>query len=191
MESPLSQGLIAAPVRPANRSIFKIMIPGLNNMIQKIFNGAVRQQIQDRAGQFGLKGQEAIDVITTTKNTVKEVLHAELQSGRYNEVLTLLKNSALQSGKKVFWDKQVFFDIIIQRVVGRLMVRFGLPQTVAFTLATLLVPFILKRLGKKALKSGKVQDLLQSLGVMDQLEKFKILKHQVKGKFAPEKKAAA
>ena len=160
-------------------------------MIQKFFNGAVRQQIQDRAGQFGLKGQEAIDVITTTKNTVKEVLHAELQSGRYNEVLTLLKNSALQSGKKVFFDKQVFFDKIIQRVVGRLMVRFGLPQTVAFTLATLLVPFILKRLGKRALKSGKVQDLLHSLGVMDQLEKFKILKHQVKGKFAPEKKAAA
>ena len=191
MESPLTGDYLPRLPGPANRSIFKIMIPGLNNMIQKIFNGAVRQQIQDRAGQFGLKGQEAIDVITTTKNTVKEVLHAELQSGRYNEVLTLLKNSALQSGKKVFFDKQVFFDKIIQRVVGRLMVRFGLPQTVAFTLATLLVPFILKRLGKKALKSGKVQDLLHSLGVMDQLEKFKILKHQVKGKFATEKKAAA
>jgi hypothetical protein len=153
-------------------------------MIQKLFNGNVRHQIQQRAEQYGLKGQEAIDVITTTKNTIKEVLQAELKNGHYNEVLTLLKNSALKSGK------QIFFDKIIQRVVGRLIVRFGLPQTVALTLATLLVPFILKRLGAKALKSGKVQDLLNNLGVTDRLEKLNILKHQVKDKFSNNKAAA-
>lgn len=143
----------------------------------RYFNGNVRHQIQQRAEQFGLKGQEAIDVITTTKNAVKEVLHAELKNGHYNEVLTVLKNAALKTGKQFFYDK------IIQRVVGRLIVRFGLPQTVALTLATLLVPFILKRLGKKALKSGKVQDFLNSLGVKDRLEKLDILKHQVQDKF--------
>jgi hypothetical protein len=160
------------------------MIQAITHMI-RYFNGNVRSQIQQRAEQFGLKGQEAIDVLITTKNTVKEVLHAELKSGHYNQVLTLLKNSALKSGK------QIFFDKIIQRVVGRLMVRFGLPQTVALTLAMLLVPFILKRLGRKALKSGQVRDLLHSLGVTDKLEKFKILQHQVRDKFMPEKKAAA
>jgi hypothetical protein len=148
-------------------------------MIQQHFNGKVRDQIQQRAEAFGLKGLQAIDVITTTKNTIKEVLQAELKNGHYNEVLTLLKNTALKTGK------QIFFDKIIQRVVGRLIVRFGLPQTVALTLATLLVPFILRRLGKKALKSGKVQDLLNSLGVTDRLEKFNILKHQVQDKFSP------
>jgi hypothetical protein len=151
----------------------------------RYFNGNVRHQIRQRAEQFGLKGQEAIDVLLTTKNTVKEVLHAELKSGHYTQVLTLLKNSALKSGK------QIFFDKIIQRVVGRLMVRFGLPQTVALTLAMLLVPFILKRLGRKALKSGKVRDLFISLGVTDKLEKFRILQHQLHGKFTDEKMAAA
>lgn len=154
-------------------------------MIQKIFNGAVRQQIQQRAGHYGLKGQEAIDVITTIKNTVKEVLHAELKNGNYNVVLDFLKTAAVKTGKQVFYDK------IIQRVVGRLILRFGLPQTVAFTLATLLVPFILKRLGKKALKSGQVNDLLHSLGVTDRLEKFTILRQQMKNRFSQDKKAAA
>jgi hypothetical protein len=154
-------------------------------MIHNIFNGAVRQRLQQRAEQYGLKGQEAIDLITTTKNTVKEVLQAELKNGHYNEVLSLLKSAALKTGK------QVFFDKIIQRVVVRLIVRFGLPQNIALTVATLLVPFILRRLGKKALKSGKVQDLLNSLGVTDRLEKLDILKHQVKDKFPPAKKLAA
>jgi hypothetical protein len=143
----------------------------------RYFNGTVRHQIQQRAQQFGLKGQEAIDVIFTTKKAVKEILQTELRNGHYNEVLSLLKNAALKSGKQFFYDK------IIQRVVGRLILRFGLPQTVALTLATLLVPFILNRLGKKALKSGKVQDLLNSLGVRDKLEKLDILSHQVRDKF--------
>jgi hypothetical protein len=153
-------------------------------MILKYFNGNVRHQVQQRAEQYGLKGQEAIDVITTTKNAIKEVLQAELKEGHYNEVLTFLRNAALKSGK------QIFFDKIIQRVVGRLIIRFGLPQTVALTLATLLVPFMLKRMGNKALKSGKVQDLLNNLGVTGQLEKFNILKHQVTDKFKIKKTAA-
>jgi hypothetical protein len=143
----------------------------------RYFNGTVRHQIQQRAEQFGIKGQEAIDVITTTKNAVKEILHTELKNGHYNEVLTVLKTAACKTGKQYFYDK------IIQRVVGRLIVRFGLPQTVALTLATLLVPFILKRLGQRALKSGQVHDFLNSLGVRDRLEKLDILKHQVRDKF--------
>ncbi|MGV3642336.1 MAG: hypothetical protein ACO1NZ_17565 [Adhaeribacter sp.] len=153
-------------------------------MILKYFNGNVRQQIQRRAQQFGLKGQEAIDVLLTTKNTVKEVLYGELKNGHYSEVLTLLKSAAVEKGSRLFFDK------IIQRVVGRLILRFGLPQTVAFTLATLLVPFILKKLGRKALKSGKVQDLFRVIGVTDRLEKFRILKHQVADKFSPPDKVA-
>lgn len=156
----------------------------LTYMILKYFNGNVRQQIQRRAQQFGLKGQEAIDVLLTTKNTVKEVLYGELKNGQYSEVLTLLKSAALEKGSRLFFDK------IIQRVVGRLILRFGLPQTVAFTLATLLVPFILKKLGRKALKSGKVQDLFRVIGVNDRLEKFRILKHQVADKFSPPDKVA-
>lgn len=161
------------------------MTDDFTHMILKYFNGNVRQQIQRRAEQFGLKGQEAIDVLLTTKNTVKEVLYGELKNGHYSDVLTLLKSAAVEQGSRLFFDK------IIQRVVGRLMIRFGLPQSVAFTLATLLVPFILKKLGRKALKSGKVQDLFRVIGVTDRLEKLKILKHQVAGKFTRSSQAAA
>jgi hypothetical protein len=80
-------------------------------------------------------------------------------------------------------------DKVIQRLVGRLILRFGLPGGVALNLATLLVPFLIKRIGKKALQSGKVQDFFNSVGVTNQLEKWNILKNQVKDKFTTGKAA--
>ena len=154
------------------------MIQKFTSMIHH-FNGPVRNKLVQQAEKIGLKGQEAIDVISTTKNTIKEVLQTELKSGKYDEVLTFLKNSSVKAGKNIIFDK------IVQRVVSRLILRFGFPQTLAVSLATLLVPFILKRLGNKALKSGKVQDLFLSLGVRDRVEKLSILKNQIKDKFTP------
>ncbi|PIQ22299.1 MAG: hypothetical protein COW65_03995 [Cytophagales bacterium CG18_big_fil_WC_8_21_14_2_50_42_9] len=145
-------------------------------MIQHL-NGPIRNKLVLQAEKIGLKGQEAIDVITTTKNTIKEVLQAELKSDKYNEVLTFLKHASVNAGKDLIFDK------IIQRVVSRLILRFGFPQTLAVSLATLLVPFLLKRLGNKALKSGKVQDLFLSLGVRNRVEKLSILKNQIINKF--------
>jgi len=152
------------------------MIQRFTSMIQH-FNGPIRNKLVLQAEKIGLKGQDAIDVITTTKNTIKEVLQAELKSGKYNEVLTFLKHASVNAGKDLIFDK------IIQRVVSRLILRFGFPQTLALTLATLLVPFLLKRLGNKALKSDKVQDLFLSLGVRDRVEKLSILKKQIINKF--------
>jgi len=158
------------------------MIQKFTSMIHH-FNGPVRNKLVQQAEKIGLKGQEAIDVISTTKNTIKEVLQTELKSGKYDEVLTFLKNSSVKAGKNIIFDK------IVQRVVSRLILRFGFPQTLAVSLATLLVPFILKRLGNKALKSGKVQDLFLSLGVRDRVEKLSILKNQIKDKFTPKQAA--
>ncbi|GEO06652.1 hypothetical protein AAE02nite_43160 [Adhaeribacter aerolatus] len=148
-------------------------------MLNKYFNNGFRERIQDQAEKFGVKGKQAFDIISLASGTVKEILQAELKNGNYNGVVTFLKSAPVQAGTNLVADK------IIQRLVGRLILRFGLPGGVALNVATLLVPFIIKRLSKKALKSGKVQDLLNSVGVTSQLEKLNILKNQVKDKFSP------
>ncbi len=152
-------------------------------MINKYINNGFRERIQSQAERFGLKGKQAFDIIALTSNTVKEILQAELKNGNYNGVVTFLKSTPGQIGTNLLVDK------IMQRLVSRLILRFGLPGGVALNIATLLLPFILKRIGKKALTTGKVQDLLNSLGVTSQLEKLNILKNQVKDKFTPGKAA--
>jgi len=152
-------------------------------MINKYLNNGFRERIQSQAEQFGLKGKQAFDIIALTSSTVKEILQAELKNGNYNGVVTFLKSTPAQIGTNLLVDK------IMQRLVSRLILRFGLPGGVALNIATLLLPFILKRIGKKALTTGKVQDLLNSLGVTSQLEKLNILKNQVKDKFTPGKAA--
>ena len=146
-------------------------------MIKNNSNVNIREFLQQQAVKIGLKSRQTIDVISLIKSTVTEVLQAELKNGNYNEVISFLKNSSLKVGRELLVDK------ITQRVVSRLIIRFGLPHSVAMNVAMLVVPFILKRLAAKALKSGKVQDLLQSLGINDQLDKFQILKNQLKDKF--------
>lgn len=153
------------------------MVQKFTSMIQH-FNGPIRNKLIQQAEKIGLKGLEALEIIKTTRNSIMEVLQDELKSGKYNEVLSFLKNASANVSKDLIFDK------IIQRVVSRLILRFGFPQTLALSLATLLVPFILKKLGKKALKSGKVQDLFLSLGVRDQVEKLSILKNQIINKFS-------
>ena len=148
-------------------------------MINKYFNNGFRERIQNQAEQFGLKGKQALDIISLTSNTIKEILQAELKNGNFNGVVTFLKSTPVQMGTNLLADK------IMQRLVGRLILRFGLPGGVALNVATLLLPFIIKRLGKKALKTGKVQDLLNAIGITSQLEKLNILKNQVKDKFTP------
>ncbi|MGV3585776.1 MAG: hypothetical protein ACO1OF_02140 [Adhaeribacter sp.] len=155
----------------------------LIQMLNKYLNNGFRERIQSQAEQFGLKGKQAFDIIALTSSTVKEILQAELKNGNYNGVVTFLKSTPAQIGTNLLVDK------ILQRLVSRLILRFGLPGGVALNIATLLLPFILKRIGKKALTTGKVQDLLNSLGVTSQLEKLNTLKNQVKDKFTPGKAA--
>lgn len=152
-------------------------------MINKYFNNGLRDRLHEQAEKFGLKGKQAIDIISLTSSTIKEIIQAELKNGNYNGVVAFLKSSPAQTGTNLVVDK------IIQRIVGRLILRFGLPGGIALNLATLLVPFLLKRLSKKALKSGQVQDLFNSVGLTTPVEKFNILKNQIKEKFTLAKAA--
>ena len=152
-------------------------------MINNFFNNGFRNHLYDQAQQFGIKGKQAIDIISLTTSTIKEILQAELKNGNYNGVVTFLKSETIQVGSNLVVDK------VIQRLVGRLILRFGLPGGVALNLATLLVPFLIKRISKKALQSGKVYDFLNSVGVTNQIEKLNILKNQVKNKFTAGKAA--
>lgn len=146
-------------------------------MINNYLNNGFRERIQSQAEQFGLKGKQAFDIISLTKSTVKEILRAELKNGNYDGVVAFLRSTPVQVGTNLVVEK------IVQRLVSRLILRFGLPGGAALNVATLLVPFIIKRISKKAFKSGKVQDFLSSVGVKDRTEKLDILKNQVKDKF--------
>ncbi len=148
-------------------------------MIDKYLNNGFRERIQNQAEKFGIKGKQAFDIISLTSNTIKEILQAELKAGNFNGVVTFLKSTPVQVGTNLLVDK------IMQRLVSRLILRFGFPNIVALNVATLLVPFLVKRIGKKALKTGKVQDLLNAVGITNQIEKLNILKNQVKDKFTP------
>lgn len=152
-------------------------------MINQYFNNGFREKIQSQAVKYGIKGKQALDIISLTKSTIKEILKAELKNGNYNGVVAFLKSAPVQAGTNTVINK------IIQRLVSRLILRFGLPGGIALNVATLLVPFILKRISKKALKSGKVQDFLNSIGIKNQVEKLNILKNQVKDKFSPNQAA--
>jgi hypothetical protein len=133
--------------------------------------------LYDQAEKFGLKGKQAIDIISLSSNTIKEILQAELKNGNYNGVVAFLKSTPVQVGTNLLIDK------IVQRLVGRLIIRFGLPGGIALNLATLLVPFLIKRLSKKALTTGQVQDLFNVVGVTTSLDKFNVLKTQIRNKF--------
>ena len=148
-------------------------------MINKYFSNGLRDRLQDQAEKIGLKGMQAIDIISLASGTIKEVLQAELKNGNYNGVVAFLKSAPVQVGTNLVVDK------MIQRLVGRLILRFGLPSGIALNLATLLVPFLIKRLSKKALKTGKVQDLFNLVGLNTSLEKLNVLKNQLKEKFSP------
>ena len=152
-------------------------------MINKYSNNGLRDRLQENAEKFGLKGKQAIDIISLTTSTIKEILQTELKNGNYNGVVAFLKSKPVQFGTDLLVDK------IIQRLVGRLILRFGLPGGIALNLATMLVPFLLKRISKKALQSGKVQDLFSSVGVTTSIDKFNILKNQVVDKFTSKKVA--
>ncbi len=135
--------------------------------IQNSWRGKVFRQ----AAAFGIKGQQILDVITLTRSAIKEELHLEVKNGQYKSVLQFLLNQSVQHGKNVLFDK------IIQKVAGRLILRLGLPGGLAVTVATLIVPILLKGLTKKALKNVNVQNLLARLDARDQLPDLSALKN--------------
>lgn len=147
-------------------------------MVNKFLDSAFRNQLQNQATKLGIKGRQAIDILALTSNTIKEILQAEVKNGNYAGVVKFLKSPPVQMGTNLLADK------IMQRLVSRLILRFGLPGGVAVNVATLLLPFLLKRLSKKALNSGNVQDLLHSVGITKSAEKLNVLKNIVKNKFS-------
>ncbi|QMU28299.1 hypothetical protein [Adhaeribacter radiodurans] len=134
--------------------------------IQNSWQGKVFKQ----AAAFGIKGQQILDVISLTRNAIKEELHTEVRNGQYKTVLQFLLNQSVQHGKNVLFDK------IIQRVAGRLILRLGLPGGLAVTIASLIVPILVKGLAKKAMKNVNVQNLLARLDARDQLPDLTALK---------------
>lgn len=111
-------------------------------------------KIFQQAEAFGVKGQQVLDVITLTRSAIKEELQAEIVSGRYNSVGQFLLNQSVQHGKNLLFDK------IIQKVAIRLILRLGFPGGLAVSIATLIVPILIKGVTKKILKNTSVSEWL-------------------------------
>ncbi|PSR53143.1 hypothetical protein AHMF7605_06165 [Adhaeribacter arboris] len=129
-----------------------------------------RGKVFRQAAAFGIKGQQILDVISLTRNVIKEELHTEVKKGQNKPVLQFLLNQSIQHGKNILFDK------IIQRVAGRLILRLGIPGGLAVSIATLIVPILLKGLTKKAMKNVNVQNLIARLDARDQLPDLSALK---------------
>ncbi len=140
-------------------------------MITNNLNSEWRGRIFRQAEAFGIKGRQVLDVIALTRSAIKEELLAELKNGRYKPVLQFLLDQSMRHGKNILFDK------IIQKVAGRLILRLGLPGGLAVSIATLIVPILLKGLTKKALKNANVQNLVSRLEAREQLPDLSTLKN--------------
>ena len=146
-------------------------------MINNYLNTGLRDKISKQAEAFGLKGSQALDVISLTKNAIKEELQAEIHRGQYKSVAEFLQKNALRYGKDILYDK------IIQRVASRLIIRLGLPGGLAVTVASYLVPVLLKSIGKKVITKNNLQNFLTSFKLPPNLPGVQKVKNIVSEKF--------
>lgn len=116
-----------------------------------------RGKILQQAETFGMKSQQVLDVISLTRNAIKEELQAEIKNGRYKLVAQFLLNQSVRHGKNLLFDK------IIQKVASRLILRLGLPGGLAVSIASLIVPILIKGVSKKVLKNTTVQEWLTQM----------------------------
>ncbi|WP_147275637.1 hypothetical protein [Adhaeribacter pallidiroseus] len=116
-----------------------------------------RGKIFQQAEALGMKSQQVLDVISLTRSAIKEELQAELENGRYKLVVQFILNQSVRHGKNLFFDK------VIQKVASRLILRLGLPGGLAVSIATLLVPMLIKGVSKKVLKNNTVQEWLTQM----------------------------
>lgn len=112
------------------------------------WRGKIIQQVE----AFGVKNQQVLDVISLAKTAIKEEIQTEIKNGRYKEVAQFLLHQSVRHGKNLLFDK------IIQKVASRLILRLGLPGGLAVSIATLIVPILLKGVTKKVLKNTSVQE---------------------------------
>lgn len=137
------------------------------------FKNGLRKTLSNQAEAFGLKGSQALDIIALTKNAIKEELQAEINRGHSKTVKDFLQNNAIRYGKDLLFDK------IIQRVASRLILRLGLPGGLAVTIASYLVPMLLKSISKKILKHNKVQGFLAGITIPASIEFIQEAKNKV------------
>lgn len=146
-------------------------------MINTIINKGIRDKISKQAEAFGLKSSQALDVISLTKNAIKEELQAEINRGEHKSIVAFLQNNAVRYGKSILFDK------IIQRVASRLILRLGLPGGLAVTIASYLVPLLLKSISKKVMSTNNAQKIVASLKLPLNLPGIQDVKKMVTNKF--------
>ncbi len=133
-----------------------------------------RGKIFQQAEALGVKSQQVLDVISLTKSAIQEELQAEIRNGQYKSVAQFIINQSVRHGKNLLFDK------IIQKVASRLILRLGLPGGLAVSIATLIVPILLKGATKKVLKNTSVQEWLTQLSNRHQLPDLATFKNYFK-----------
>jgi hypothetical protein len=112
----------------------------------------------------GLKGRQVVEAIRVTTEGLIEDLKAEINKGNYKEVITFLGTNA------IVWGRSALLDRLTKKVASRLMLRLGLPGAIAAGAVTLLLPFVLMKLRKKALEKKDAGEFLETFDLQGDQE---------------------
>lgn len=128
-------------------------------MIPDFFrNGTQQLTLLLRAA--GLKGRQIKEAVQVTTESVVQDLKIELNKGNYQEVISFLKTNSTVLGKTLILER------LTSKLVSRLMLRLGLPGMLAAGVVTILLPFVLARLRKKAMEKKDAEEFLDTFEIV-------------------------
>ncbi|MBC3541681.1 hypothetical protein ACFSC6_01870 [Rufibacter sediminis] len=134
----------------------------------------------------GLKFSQIPEAIQITRETVEVWLQKELANGNAQQVLLVLKGQVQEKGPKLLLDK------LQDMVLIRLMLHLGIRGALATNIATLVLPFVLKKVFDQARRNPKVQAWWQEQQWREQiptLEKIKSKMQQFGSTLTPVRKS--
>lgn len=96
----------------------------------------------------GVTGLKLTELLRQTTDSVMGVLRKEIQHGRWQEVLAVLKgNPQTQAGRTLY-------NVAKNVIIDKLVLRLGLRRIFALAIAVVLLPFILRKIYDEVKKRG-------------------------------------
>jgi hypothetical protein len=127
----------------------------INEFLTSI-KGELANQLSEKTE---LKPERVNNASEVVAETLKEGIAEKAKQGQFDDILSLFGKGGTSTG---------FANNLVNKTVGNLASKVGLPQDVASKVAGFAVPFIISKLGNFASEKGKdnkegVQDLLGDL----------------------------
>ncbi|WP_210464765.1 MULTISPECIES: hypothetical protein [Rufibacter] len=122
----------------------------------------------------GLKATQIPQAIQVTRETVEQWLQKEMESGNAQQVLEVLKGHVQEKGPKLLFDK------LKDMLLVRLMLHLGIKSAMATNIATLILPFVLKRIFDLARQNPKMQAWWREQEWREQMPTISQIKSRIK-----------